>query len=1093
MAAASLIPNPLEASIHGSATAAAANNNRTIVNTLPNAWANLAKGFSFNVPQGNSPNANGYPQVVQAADITANGVGSPGYFGDYVWSWAGISAMQFSQAALIRSSQLGGVATNAVVAGLSGQTGDTSGNTTIINKTAPRVVMTFGAVLSGANGPGGLAMSDSGISNNAGGNYIKVWFKTGYVSNFSGLGTINQLKLQNSPLNGNLVGQLNALDTWNYVQVDGNSIYLTKSVTTGLPSAYNSGSPWISGGEVVTTATNLSVHIMGSNNGATSYSSPSQFSNFVFCTTINEAAVLAGQINDPTLRDQYKYLMNSAAAPNSQKGWLRFMDVSGVQGSYESDFANRMPVGALCYNTTNYTQPVYSVGTITNTSDALTCSDPSQSVWSGSAYIDNSIVQGAISASNTTANPTLNVGGHGAKPIFDFTTNPNIFRISAPPASAGLTMQWTFSAASWTSPQLNGGSTYTFSYTTVPGDTGSIAAFNANLYNALIADATLAAAKIFFTNSAQVDAYPRTAQAGALTITYTSGPAICTMTRIDPNVMGVNNGVFNQPNSTFIYNQILGGWIYQPGGLTVNVPMESIVELCNQVGAHCWYNWPVYTSAAYVTAFTQFMADATTGLTSGLRFGAETGNELWNFSAKPFGFTQYLGCGMGFPSGGEQPQWSWGALRTVQYASLSRAAWTGKGRSLSDHYILQMNRYSEAFPGQNFEQYGLKGQLLTTSNLIYNAWSGFGGIAVTDYSTSPNRPVDLINASGFAGYWLSDYIRSTTYSNDTIVYGTVSDNAVWLQAAKDYGQGNTATAFSALATMFNTMRGGASIASGSYSGSTLTLTLNAPVNAGTAAPGDIVHLYSLTGVGSSVSGLNNRGFLAVAPTSGTTISLNVGSGLTITSISGGMAVDETAGGQNPDQSSNWPSLLRAFNNWETILSAYDSSAGRATNGVNAVIENLHYEGGPQWSLSTNVTNGTNSTSDAESLAALTFRIGSGGTTPANVGVPGLNWNVSAYTLSGTNTASEMAQMCLNMIQGWKLDVDHTGAAANTGSYKNMIKTSYYQALKTASASSGRENRGGQYGYQANTWGLFPGPFQQGGQYTNYDAIHEFNA
>jgi hypothetical protein len=234
--------------------------------------------------------------------------------------------------------------------------------------------------------------------------------------------------------------------------------------------------------------------------------------------------------------------------------------------------------------------------------------------------------------------------------------------------------------------------------------------------------------------------------------------------------------------------------------------------------------------------------------------------------------------------------------------------------------------------------------------------------------------------------------------------------------------------------------------------------------------------FSGTGAVASLIGA----WAAVATTSGTTITFNATSDLGATTIRGGMLVDETAGGQNPNQSANWPALARAFANFETILSAYDNSARRVTNGVNPVIGCLHYEGGPQVSFSSNLNNGTNSTSDVVSLTAL------------NTAIPGFGWNVSAYTLSGTSSSSEMTQMCLKMLQGWKLDINHTGAAANTGSYKTMIKTNYYSALVAASGRKGREVKPAQYGYQSNTWGLFPGPYQQGGQYTNYDAI-QFNA
>ena len=205
----------------------------------------------------------------------------------------------------------------------------------------------------------------------------------------------------------------------------------------------------------------------------------SGMSNLVWCKTADETAISNGQIVDGTLVTQLQALLGGSNP--ASYGWLRFMDLSGVQGNYEGDFSQRMPSTYLSYSAVRWV-PGYWTGAITNGgSDVYTCADPSVSTWSGSAYIDNAIVQGAISATNTGGTPTLNVGGHGAKPIVNNSTDPIIFSISGPPASSGLTMQWHFSAT-W----LNGGSTYTFSYTTVSGDTGSIAALNGNLVYSLL-------------------------------------------------------------------------------------------------------------------------------------------------------------------------------------------------------------------------------------------------------------------------------------------------------------------------------------------------------------------------------------------------------------------------------------------------------------------------------------------------------------------------------------------------------------------------------------------------------------------------------
>lgn len=1226
VAAVGLVPKSADAFWHGAAPSG--NNNRVTLNVGPDVFANIAKGFGWTVPLANA-DSNGYPTGTLPANITTNTALQLGYFGDFVTSFSGTGSIQYSPPILVRSTNTAGVVT-----GIAGTSGDLQQNMQIASKTNPRVVFTPGAFIQA------ISQGASNAPSGGSGNYIRVTFKSGYVDGFSGIdqASTRVIRIQDSAQSGGGSVQVaGAVGTWNYNHVDSSNIDLTTSVTTGAVSVFTTGSA-TPGGEGITTSNNLTVYLFGTYSG---------FNNLVCCTTGNEAAVIAGTIWDPLLISQYQYLMNSASAPASQKGWLRFMDTCGVQGSYECDFANRMPATYLSYaSSTNYFPAAYNVGTISNGgSDAYTCSDTSPvSVWDGanSRYFDSAIVQGNVDLPNATANPTLGVGGHAAAPIFDFTTNPYIFGL-VPPTSGGGAMVWTFHA-SW----LNGGSNYTFTYTTsvgasftanssgttsltvsgltgslgvgqvinVTGGAGGIAVitsigstgggngvyttnvattlsgntcnisddrildgngvpvnFNNNLVTALLADTTLTAGMILFGNSGQVVAYPQTADFGttrALTINYTSGPSICTMTRLHAGLtvtsgsytsatgvlvlnfaalplgwtLSVNqqyqvsgmtgtgavssldgtwtltaftatSATFNTPlslgtitisggnisngattlpanlsSATFIYNKILGGWIYRAGGMVVSVPFEAITQLCNQVGAHCWYNLPCYTKAAFVTALTNFMGDTTsgTGLSSGLRFGTEVGNELWNFSEGPYGYCLYLAAGIGiYPGGNDAQQWSWGALRSVQYGALAKAAWTGKGRSASDYYVFNMGNQPSANPGQSYQKYALEGFALTTTNTVYATYSGLaGGLAAADYSTSPNRPADkYLTASGHAVYWFGDYLREAAFE----ISGTVSDNASWLAASLNYAQGNTAAAFSALSTLFDTQRGSAVIAASgsSYNSGTgiLSLALVAPINAGTATSGDVVLLYNLTGTGSSLAALNGNGFVATSGTGGTTINLNVGMGLTISSVTGGTAIDKTAGLVNPAQASNWAAFLACFNNFEAIAATYDTTRAGQTPAL-PKLGIFHYEAAPQWSVGdATVTNGTNSTG-AAAISFLVTQMGSGG----------LNWNVNAYDNLGNTGATaitDVANQVVNMIQGWKYDTDHTGAAANTGSYKNMIKTFYYGALKTASAASGREVHPGQYGYQGNTWGFFPASYSQGSQYQNYVAYHEWNA
>jgi hypothetical protein len=1132
--AVALAPSPLDkakAAIHGSA---AGNPSRVTINVNPSnnaaAFSNMAKAFSLNIPFANAPNSKGYPTAVTISDIISNPQFLIGYYGDYIQKWSGQCSIDIPKACLVRLTQLNGVTTGGIVGGVSGSSGDTS-SLTITNQTNPRVQFTPGAVIQGIS---------QGASNGLGGNYIRVTFRTNFVNKFSGLGSaaFQIIKIQNSTQSG--VGNVSvagAIDTWNYVQVDSSHIDLTTSVTTGAVSAWTTNG--VAGGEGITTPNNMNVNILGSGNGASSYSG---FDNYVFCTTANEINVTNGQYWGSTFVSDLQYMMNHASAPMSQRGWLRFMDYSQVQGSWEADFTNRRPANYISWSAgsmATYTT-TSSNAAITNTSDAFTCSDATTSVWSGSAYIDSAVIQGTIASANSTGNPTLNVGGHGAKPIFGQQGDPLFMPFTAAAASGGLAIQLTFNA-SW----LNGGSTYTFNYTTSAGATMTVSSSGSTAIAITVLTGTLAANQLIIfadntaafivsqssgpaggsgnyvlernttqsgsaqvlndTATAQASAIGlatainaslvlppakflcgiagnsivcnfRTAQAGALTVTYTSGPAIFTVARM-------TIGAISTGQAFFVYNAVAGGWLYLgSSGVTVASPIEAAVQLCNLVGAHMWWNWPVYTQSAYVTALTQFVADGTTGLTSGLRFGTEVGNEVWRIGGNLLPVTQNLGFGLGFANGSNNPGFSWVAMRTIQCATLSKSAWTGKGRNLSDHYIIQQAWAADFGVNGNFDTYGLKGTSLTTLNTIYASYGGFGGTSVGDHSTSPNRPCDIINASGFADYWFSDYLREQTSE----IFGSVSDNSVWLQASLDYTNGNTSAAFSALANMFSTQRGSATISSGSYNSGTgvLTLTLAAPINQGTAVPGDIVHLYNLTGTGAFAFLANSgNGWDATSLTSGTTIGLNVGAGRSAFTVTGGMAVDETASTVNPSQASNFAIFAQLYwPSFESVLAQYDNSSGRSTNGVNPKIANLHYEGAPQWSVASNAINGTNSTSETGDLIA---RMGPGG----------LNWNVNAYDAlggTGATAVAHVAQQVLNMIQGWKHDTDKTGAAANTGSYKNMIKAKNYAAL-VASAGSGREVKPAQYGIDVTTWGMFQELFTQANPYSNYDAVHEFNA
>jgi hypothetical protein len=945
--AAALVLNKADAVFPGNASVSL-NNNRVTINVPsvnPGLFLNQAKGFNWSPMDPTTVSSDGYPLSTPSTNIACNPFLDKSYYGYYAWKFSGRASMQISSGGPLI------VGTGGAHVGLRTDSGDfkAGDNISIVDQTNPRVVFAFGF---------NIQSISQGASNGLGGNLIRVGIKTNYFNGFNYTGVLVTVAGTNS--------NTGAIGLWTMNQIDNQTFDLIGSIYTN-PQASAAGTAITQVG-----GTTIYMLALGTYSG---------FSNLVWCRLADETAVANGQIIDNDIISQFQYLMNSSTSLAS-RGWARFMDLSAVQGSFECDWSQRIPATALCYSPTNY-RPGYWAGAITNGgSDSYTCSDPSVSTWSGSAYIDNAIVQGFPSATNTGGLPTLAVGGHPGKPIVYWNDGitPFILALSGPPPSPGTdVLQFTFQA-SW----LNGGTPHVFSYPTVSGD-ASLATFNANLETALAADRTLFNNKIFTINpnNGQVGAgpyiQPRTPHAGALTITYSSGPAVCTVQNMR------TSKIDNTTGGTFIYNYLLDAWIYMDGGMYCSIPFEVIVEFCNRAGTHCWYNIGT-TKGAFLTALGQFFGDSTTGLTNGLRFGTETYNEVWNSGASPFAQLGPLGASLGWSYLSEAPNFSYTSLRTIQYSSLIRSAWTGKGRSASDYYIFQMCQYNQALGG-DFDRYQCKGQALNPSSFpTYGSYGGLNGSGASpDYSTTGNRPIDITTALGFAPYWGNPWWNT----NAGDINGTVAVNAPWLQASLDYVNGNTAIAFTSLANQFN----------------------------------------------------------------GTTT--------------------RSSGGANALSLSDYVS---SFQNYEAMAAQYDSY--RVSNGL-TVVGQIHYEGGPQWAVGNNGVNGTNSATDNGPLIAQLNSIWSA-------------QSVAAYTVSGTDNKTELANQVLPMMQGWKYDTDHNGNPANTGSYKNLVETSYYQALKTVSGAN-RETKPAQYGYQATTWAYFPVTLLANNPYQSYVAAREWNA
>jgi hypothetical protein len=933
------------------------NSNRVTINAT-GLYLNLAKGFGFTSQDPTTVSSDGYPLSTPSASIIGNPSMPPNYYGTFTWSWSGKGSMQTFGAIVVTS---GGTAINEIGA----NSGDTSGNVSLVSQTNPSVVFAFG-------------FNIQSISDNGSG-VIQINTKTNFVSSAGGeLPNGKTVSISGANVNTGANG------IWTVANKGASSFELLGSTFTNAQASPAGQAIYSPGGISVTF---LNTGVYGS--GAT------QMSNLIWCRTADLAAINAGQIIDATYITQLQYLMNQTGSNNASRGWLRFMDMIGVQGSFECDFSQRIPATYVCYKTNGFRPGYWVSGGIANGgSDAYTCADPSVSVWNGSSYIDNAIVQGVPSATNTGGTPTLAVGGHPAKPIFAYADGvpPFILKLTAGAPTPGTdVLQYTFSA-SW----LNGGTPYVFNYTTVAGDS-TLATLNVNLATALVADTTLAAAKVFIGNPQNGTGpfvYLPTAQAGRLTITYSSGPAIAQVWNCKTSAISASGG------QTFIYNYLLDGWIYRAGTMVVSSPFEAIVDMCNRAGMHCWFTWG-FTKGQFVTDVTNFFGDAVTGLSSGLRFGNEPWNEVWNSAAFPFSILQTLGKTLGWSDSSFVSNFSYSSLRIVQYSALGRAAWSGKGRSASDYYVLQPTQGGNFGINGNFDKSSLQGFSLNAStNTIYGTYGGLNGGVASSYSSAPNRPVDITNTIGYAPYWNSHWLGSGSFTPVTNFKGTATQNADLLTAALNFANGSVSTAFASLVNEFN----------------------------------------------------------------GTT------------SKSGGSTNGTDFAGEQT-----------LFTQMETLCANYDG-ASRVAAGLPA-LGIMHYEGGPSFGQGADGNNGVNSlTFNTVSSGDITALAGRFTTLDSPVG----SFDCSPYTVSTTDSKTEMATMVLQMLQAWKFDVDNSGNAFNSGSYKNMIKTWYYQALKTTSGSN-RETKPAQYGYAASNWGVWPVSIYDANSYKNYDAIHEWNS
>ena len=678
-------------------------------------YMNFAKGISAgsNDPAfAGSLDQDQYPQGTFRTAAGGNFPFPKSYLGRLVCKWRGQGSLQFlALPAIIYSG-------GANVVGVNASSGDVGGNMTIKDRLNPRVEFAWGWKIQ--------SVSQSPVSNGAGGYLVRITSKPSYLGNVPNNATI---KVQG------IRGQANALGIWKCTKIDNQTFDLQGSTWN---SADLYGGP---SGEAILSVGQVSLSFLPG-----SYSS---FHDLTLCRSADEAAIDSGlQISQAAI--------DSYAALNPR--YLRFMDMLAVINSTATNFKYRARPSAMTYGAGRI-EPAYWVGRLSpGADDAYACANPTAS--GKGVYVDGEIVQGYADIANSTATPTLNVGGRGAKPVFGIGVMPQLMTLTGTPTH-GDVISLIFTAS-----YINSGNPYVFSYTvnTSSGHYGpdvNIDRLGANLTFAAGRDATLIAAGISFGNAGGGQCsilYNRNAGSGTTFSASVSGAGTeqITFGTLKPG------GIPANAIRTYTYSKILDGWI-QNKALNSGTPLEVVAEICNRCNVGCWVNIPLLYS---INSAREFGATLARLLNPGLPVVCELSNEIWNFAQYQTHMAVHLGYQLGFGGDAHGGYLSFHALRDCQLLPAFANGWTGAGRSRSDLKLVTANTILEGdghYSGR-MQQFGWNGADLDVGkNATLAALGGPGGTPLsTGYNVFPNRPIDLMDGVSYALYWKGALARSTS-------------------------------------------------------------------------------------------------------------------------------------------------------------------------------------------------------------------------------------------------------------------------------------------------------------------------------------------
>lgn len=281
-------------------------------------------------------------------------------------------------------------------------------------------------------------------------------------------------------------------------------------------------------------------------------------------------------------------------------------------------------------------------------------------------------------------------------------------------------------------------------------------------------------------------------------------------------------GIGDMPNSTywaFTYSKLLGGWVTTTGasgpsasdggGLHGGPPIEFYIDFCTRanVGMYLtlgqmWSDDRIYNTVLQI---------ANAGVKE---LVLEVSNETWNFFLQESRISQNLGAALGvnalnFAGANYNSVDAYPALKTIQMAQQAAAAWAAAGRTRSQLFVTIAYQFvnMSALGTTTTSVYKFNGAALNASgtgtNVTLKAYGGYGATAITtDFSASPNRPIDFADCVSPAPYWLGGQYNSGGGQHiDTGVPLAAYNGS--LLAAYNYVNGNPTQQAAALDFLYN--------------------------------------------------------------------------------------------------------------------------------------------------------------------------------------------------------------------------------------------------------------------------------------------------